>query len=125
MTDVLQSAIAAVPNLIPRRIVRYKRGEDHIGLHATVGSTRIDYEDEHGVRLRAEVRDYLIKPADLVISDVTVEPEEGDEIIDSGEGGIPRTYQVMGVESGRAWRWTDRYHTMYRIHTKQTDEVEG
>jgi len=121
MTDILQTAMAMLPKLLPRRIVRYQRVDDYVNLEVTVGSTTVDYEDEHEVRLKAEIRDYLIPVADLILSDANTEPEEGDLIIDTEEGAT-RTYTVMGIESGVPWRHTDRYHTMFRIHTRQTDE---
>jgi len=123
MTDILQAALAAIPSLVPKREIRYSRGDDFVILNATVGATRIDYRDENGIRLKSEVRDYLIKPADLIIADNLTEPVEGDEIIDTNEDAATRTYTVMGIEAGEPWRWTDRYHIMYRVHTRQTDEA--
>lgn len=123
MVDLLQTALSGLSKMLPHRQVRYQRGESYVDLEsATVAVTTVDYEDEHGVRLKAEIRDYLISPADLILDDVQVEPQESDEIIDTNEGGT-KTYVVMGIEAGVAWRYTDRYHTMFRIHTREADEV--
>jgi len=122
MSDLIQQALAGLPKLLPKRTVRYVRGDDYVDIDVTVGSTIVGYEDDHGVRLKAEVRDYLIEPGYLILSDVEIEPTEGDTIIDTTEGAT-RTYEVMPIGDGIAWRWTDRYHTMFRIHTRQSDEA--
>lgn len=122
MTDMLQMALAGFPKMLPRREIQYRRGGSHVNLECTVGRTIMDYESEHGVRIKAETRDYLIAPKDLVLDDAQVEPEEGDEIIDTNEG-TTQTYQVMETEFGIAWRYTDRYHTMFRVHVREVDEV--
>lgn len=120
MVDLLQTALAALPKLIPRRKVGYQRGDEQIWIDATVGRTALYYVDESGVRQFGEIRDYLIVPAELAFHGVEVEPEEDDLIIDTEDGN--RIFHIM-ADSGEVWRYTDRYRTMYRIHTKGSDEV--
>ena len=110
-----------VPKLIPKREVRYQRGDWWVELDATVGSTILTSTDEYGVRTRTEMRDYLIEPALLIIGGIQVEPAEGDKIIDTGEGKT-RTYMVMQGQGEEAWRYTDRYHSLLRIHVKEIEE---
>ena len=120
MTDFLRDCVGFVTALLPKRTVKYQRDtfwKDN--LEVTVGRTIIRYTQDEGVRLAVEVRDYLITPADLVIGGEVIEPDEGDLIFDSGEG-VERTYRVIAVE-GEIWRYTDRYHTLYRIHTKEVE----
>jgi len=122
MTDILQMATGLL-RLLPHRTIRYSRGEDYVNLeNATVGRTRVDYEDEHGVRMVGEIRNYLIPAKDLIINNSLTEPEEGDVIIDTNEG-TTKTYWVMGTEGSEAWRYTDRYHAMLRVYVRETDEV--
>lgn len=107
-----------VPKLIPRRNVRYERGDYFVVLEATVGMTMLITVDNFGVRTRAEQRDYLIVPALLILNSTEVLPEEEDLIIDTNEGSTI-TYKVMRGDAGESWRYTDRYHGMLRIHVKE------
>lgn len=121
MVDLLQVATGGLRVLLPQRKVRYSTDDGYVDLDVTVAATRVDYEDEHGVRMKAEIRDYLIDPLKLVIGDSRVEPQEGHKIVDTTEGAT-RTYEVMSIGDGIAWRYTDRFHTMLRVHTRQSDE---
>lgn len=107
-----------VPKLIPRRNVRYERGDYFVVLEATVARTILYTVDNYGVRVRAEMRDYLIVPELIILNSVEVLPEEEDLIIDTNEGGTI-TYKVMRGDAGESWRYTDRYHSLLRIHTKE------
>lgn len=117
MPDMLQSALSALPKLIPRREVGYRRGSVTITIKVTVGRSKIDYaDDDNNVRRFNEVRDYLIVPALLVISGSLTEPKEGDIIIDDSI-----LWRVV-PEAGEFWRYTDRYHTMFRVHVVESDD---
>jgi len=122
MTDFIQLALGALPVLLPKRTVTYMRGTNSVVIEVTVGRTSVEYEDDHGVRIRSEIRDYLIVPSDLILNSVEIEPEEGDKVIDNNEGNTS-TYVVMGTEYGQSWRWTDRYHTLMRVHAREMSEV--
>lgn len=111
-----------LPKLVPRRSVRYERGEYFVVLEATLARTILYQTDNQGMRVRAETRDYLIKPALLILNSVQVEPEEEDLIIDTGEGSTV-TYKVMSGDTGEAWRYSDRYHSLFRIHVKEVAVV--
>lgn len=91
-------------------------------LEATIARTILYQTDNNGMRVRAEMRDYLIKPALLVLNSVQVEPEEEDLIIDTNEGTTV-TYKVMSGDAGESWRYTDRYHSLLRIHVKEVAEA--
>ncbi len=120
MTDFLQLAEQLASALIPRRTVRYQRGEVYVDLDATVAASEVYFTDRNGMRVRAENRYYLIKVADLILSGSATEPAEGDEIIDTGDGAT-RTYRTMPGDSGEAWEY-QRYHTQYRINVMEVDE---
>ena len=122
MTDLLKTALALVPSLLPTRRVTYQRGDSSLLLDVTKGSSQVYYQDENGIRQRALSIDYIIvHPEKLILDGSVTLPEEGDKIIDDGEG-TSKTFQVLQGDMAEAWRYTDRYETMIRVHTKQVDE---
>jgi len=126
MADLIQSALASLKGWLPKRTVKYQRGDLEIELEATVARTMLRYTDEHGARRFMEVRDYLIDPSDLIpyVGGDKFEPAEGHRILDSEEGFLgERTYEVSSGGEEEVWRWTDRYHTLLRVHTVEIDEA--
>lgn len=121
MGNYFQNA-AGLLNLLPIREITYKRGDTTLTINAIAGITNISYEDQHGVIVRAKVQDFIVDPADLVISGNLFEPNEGDLIVDSyGPDGIVRTYEVNPSGTDNPWRWTDHHRTRMRIHVKEVD----
>ena len=47
--------------------------------------------------------------------EIIIEPQVGDEIEFLGS-----TYEVLAPSGEPAWRWSDAFHTAYRIHAKNT-----
>lgn len=93
--------------------VTYRRKSRSIPLTAIRGSTVGTVEDANGQRLRTFERDYLIDAVDLDFGDGAVEPALGDTITDDGH-----TYELVALtDSQLPWRWHDRAHTRYRVHT--------
>ena len=92
--------------------VTYRRDEDSHGVNATFGRTEYEVEDEYGLRVGAQVTDFLI-PADVFPFD---EPEAGDQIVADGV-----VYEVMNLAGQGHWRWSDPYRQTMRIHTKEVD----
>lgn len=122
MTDLLKTALALVPALLPSRKVTYQRGGYSCLLDVTVGSSPVYYNDEYGVRKRAFTHDYIITdPSQLILNGSVELPAEGDKVVDDSEG-TSKTFQVLQGDMAEAWRYTDRYETMIRVHTKQVDE---
>ncbi|MBS3821024.1 MAG: hypothetical protein KGY81_04595 [Phycisphaerae bacterium] len=80
-------------------------------VNATFGRTEYEVEDEYGLRVGAQVTDFLILADDL--SPAFDEPEAGDQIVADG-----RLYEVMALSGQGHWRWSDPYRTTMRIHTK-------
>lgn len=123
MVDWLQNAVVGLKKALPKRTVRYYRGSDWVEMEdVTVASTNVGYETGEGVRMNSKVRDYLIVPESLIINSIKVEPAEGDQIVDTNDGST-QTYEVMSLGGDMAWRYTDRYHTMLRVHTRDVIEV--
>jgi len=117
MVDLIETALSALPLLVPRREVGYKRGGETVTINATIARSAYFWVDNNDVRHYGEGRDYLIKPADLVIGGSIVEPVEGDQIVDEGN-----LYTVMAEGGGEVWRYESRYHKLLRVHTKESDD---
>lgn len=92
--------------------VTYSRDETELALNATFGRTEYEVEDDYGLRVGAEVTDFLIAAADF--APTFGEPEAGDRIITDGT-----VYEVMALSGQGHWRWSDPYRTTLRIHTKE------
>lgn len=99
--------------------VTYRRGETELEVNATFGRTEYEVEDDYGLRVGAEVTDFLILGEDL--SPTFGEPEAGDQIVTpstgSGQAGV--VHEVMSLAGQGHWRWCDLHRTTMRIHTKE------
>ena len=91
--------------------VVYRRlGGETAAIMAVVGRTVFRSTDESGIWTRVETRDFIVAKELL-----SQEPEVGDEIEFLGH-----TYEVLSPNGEPAWRWSDAFHTAYRIHAKHT-----
>jgi hypothetical protein len=97
--------------------VTYLRGASAVTVPATIGRTGYEQSTEDGLTVRAEVRDYLINVADLVLDDVPAQPKQGDRIAE-GDPATGRVFEVMSGAGEGPWRYSDAYRTVYRIHAK-------
>lgn len=79
-------------------------------IRAVVGRTVFRATDADGIWTRIETRDFIV-PKELLAS----EPQVGDEIEFLGH-----TYEVLSPPGEPCWRWSDGFHTAYRIHAKHT-----
>jgi len=81
---------------------------------AKLGRTLFRAENQFGVTVRTEQRDFIIRAADL---DIT--PEVGDEIRYDG-----KTYSVSAPNGEPCWKWHTRTsHSQMRIHAKFNGEI--
>jgi hypothetical protein len=104
------------------RPVVYRRGAAEVAVQATIGRTLLKLDDGYGgVRMEWTDRDFLIPAADLVLGAVVVLPERGD-VIRETVGAATFVYEVMAPGKEPAWRWSDVYRKVLRIHTKQVGE---
>ena len=89
--------------------VVYRRlGGEPVSIKAVVGRTVFRSTDESGIWTRIETRDFIVGKALI-----DFEPQVGDEIEFLGS-----TYEVLAPSGEPAWRWSDAFHTAYRIHAK-------
>jgi len=121
MSDLLQNAAAALPLFMPRRNVTYRQGGVAISISATPGRSIVMYEGDDGMRIKIEMRNYLIQVGELVIGGAEITPNEGDTITDDNEGSTI-TY-VVASDGGMSWRWSSRYHKQYRVIVKERSEM--
>ena len=98
--------------------VIYRRfGQADQQVNATYGKTDYEVTGDYtgggaggggGATIRTHVIDFLI-----LADDLGHEPKAGDAVVADG-----RKYEVMDLAGDGAWRWSDPYHTTFRIHTK-------
>jgi hypothetical protein len=101
------------------RPIAYRRGAEEVTLQATIGRTLLKLDDGYGgVRMEWTDRDFLIHAADLVLSGNAVLPERGD-VIRETQGGKVFVYEVMAPGKEPAWRWSDVFRKVLRVHAKQ------
>jgi len=87
---------------------RFRRGGS-VELTASVGRTLFRAENEYGVTIRVESRDFLVSAEKL-----PDEPQSGDRIVHAG-----RVYEVLAPNGEPVWRWSGPQHVTRRIHTKE------
>jgi hypothetical protein len=122
MPDLLQTGsdwLVAQLQAHVSRVVVYQRGAEVVSVLATVGRTLLKLDDGYGnVRIEWTDRDFLIPAVSLVLAGVAVLPERGD-LIRETQGATTYVYEVMAPGKEPAWRWSDVYRNLLRIHTKQ------
>ena len=91
--------------------VTYRRGDVHLLVNATFGRTQYEVTDDYGLRVGAEVTDFLIAADELVSLG---EPQSGDQIVADGV-----VFEVMSLAGQGHWRWSDQYRTTMRVHAKE------
>lgn len=122
MPDLLRTGSDWLTDMLKEhasRPVVYRRGAVEVTAQATVGRTLLKLDDGYGgVRMEWTDRDFLVHAADLVLGAATVLPERGD-VIRETQGEKTFVYEVMAPGKEPAWRWSDVYRKVLRIHTKQ------
>jgi len=99
-------------NLTVPAIYIRKSGEV-ILLDVSLGRTIFRAENEYGVTIRTESRDFLIATTNLPNT-----PERGDEIHFHN-----RRYEVLAPNGEPVWRWSGACNLKRRIHTKEIGDV--
>ena len=111
---MIQSGIAHMRAMqmqsVASEIVYKRLGGDALSVKAVVGRTIFRSTDVDGIWTRVETRDFIVPSGTLGF-----EPQVGDEIEFLGN-----TYEVLAPSGEPAWRWSDAFHTAYRIHAKNT-----
>lgn len=85
---------------------------------ATLGQTAFRIDDPvKGSRIERTDRDFLVAAEDLIIGGVAVEPQRGDQVLQT-VGSSTHTYEVLAPNAEPPWRWADAHRKVLRIHTK-------
>lgn len=92
--------------------ISYRRDTSMLAtaIPAKLGSTLFRADDQSGVTIRTEQRDFILRMSQLPTA---FEPVTGDEIIHDGH-----KYMVSAPNGEPCWRWHTRLnHSQIRIHT--------
>ena len=97
--------------------VTYRRGaSENSNILATLGESEFPRESREGLTTEERTQDFLISVADLTLGSTQVTPEPGDQVVVSGLG----TFEVTSPGGSEpAWRYSDSFHTILRIHTRE------
>lgn len=96
-------------NCLTVPVTYVRRGGLRRDVDATVGRTLFRAEDQYGVTVRIESRDFLVSAEEL-----PDEPERGDVVIHCG-----KRYEVLAPNNEPVWRWSGPENSVRRIHTKE------
>ena len=101
--------------------VTYFRGTDSVSVTAVVGESVFEEVAGDGeIRPQIKTVDFLLKPADLVLSGSVTDPQRGDRVQRSdGE-----TFDVLPGVNGSTWQWSDARKTFLRIHSVRRVESQ-
>ncbi len=91
------------------------RNRGLLSLSASLGKTLFRAEDEYGITVRVESRDFLISASQLPF-----EPVRGDSIDYAGY-----RYEVLAPNGEPVWRWSGASHITRRIHTKEIGKINA
>lgn len=94
-------------------VIYRRRDGSEAEITATLGRTLFRAENEYGVTIRIESRDFIVSA-----SDMPSDPERGDRIVHAG-----RLYEVLAPNGEPCWRWSVANHVMRRIHTKEIGAI--
>ena len=94
-------------------IVYVRKSGEVLRIKASVGRTLFRAENEYGVTIRAESRDFLVAGSDL-----PNDPVRGDNILYEGH-----RYEVLAPNGEPVWRWCGTSRLTRRIHTKEIGDA--
>ena len=98
--------------------VIYARGAQSFCVQATLGRKLLKTTDSYGeTRIEVTDMDFLILATDLVLNRERIEPKSGD-MVRVTQGDQVLTYEVTAYGNEPAWRYSDQFNTVLRIHTK-------
>lgn len=90
-------------------VIYQEKNGSAVSVTAAIGRTLFRAENEYGVTIRTESRDFLISAEQL-----PAEPQRGDKIFHAG-----RLYEVLAPNGEPVWRWSGTQNIIRRIHTKE------
>jgi hypothetical protein len=124
VSDVLADAAAWLAGQLKTNVselVTYVRGNQSITVSATFASQLLRVSDREGnTKVERPDADFIIAAADINFGAGQVEPAAGD-IVQVVYGNVTKQFKLMPMGGGSepAWRYTDPFQTMVRVHTKK------
>jgi len=98
------------------KTVTYRRGIQEVELTAVLGESEFPRTDSEGLTTEEISQDFILMVSELILDEVAVEPEPGDQIEVDGFG----TFAVRSPGGSEpAWRFSDPTRKLYRIHTQE------
>lgn len=86
-------------------------------VEAVIGKTIFRLDNGYGIHERIESRDFLIATDKYAFDGEATLPDRGDRIRKT-KGAETFVYEVMAPGREPAWRYSDAFRTLLRIHTK-------
>jgi hypothetical protein len=100
-------------------VTLHRGAQSTAGVAAVFAETTAIVDEGNGGTSTVKSADFLILVTDYVIGGQAVEPASGDLIRYGGD-----YYQVLPFAGEPHERYSDPFHTRYRIHTKQIEAPE-
>ena len=113
--------------------VVYRRlGGDALSVKAVVGRSVFRSTDVDGIWTRIETRDFIVGKGQIGCEPQVVpaacrrlrpigkQPARAKARASDEIEFLGNTYEVLSPNGEPAWRWSDAFHTAYRIHAKHT-----
>lgn len=120
MANMLQNASEWLSGVLLQNageLVTYVRDAVRVeSVSSGIGESVCSTLDASGMPVEVESTDFLIGQSDLTAGGIA-EPQRGDQI-ERVVNGVTRVYDVVGPGGGACWRYSDRFGTLLRIHTK-------
>jgi len=98
--------------------VTYKRGANSVTVNAGIAETTARTINEQGFEIQVRAVDFLIEVDDLIILAANIKPDVGDTVTRTVNGETI-IYEVLKTIDEKEYRESDRYGTIFRIHTKE------
>ena len=119
LTNAVVSAFATLKAVAGVAVIYRRQVDDtEISLTAVRGKTELETQEANGLHTRANVADFLVVAADLIVDGERFEPEAGDRITETLNGET-LTHEVMSPGGTMdAWTWSDAGRSVIRLHTK-------
>ncbi len=122
MTNMLQDGATWLSGQLKNssgRVVTYRRGFRTVeNLTATPYEQEAEVASAGGLNTVVTWYEWTIAAADLVIAGAVVEPQEGDQIIET-LSGVTTTWEVMPVAKRKHFDWLDSSGILLKVRTKR------
>lgn len=120
--DFLNDALSGPLGGSAGTAVVYVRGLTRANWTATTGSTEWETESDPDTVSAWKSRDYIGAAADLTSQGIAMPPLAGDQVIEVIAGQTV-THELMDVNNGQPFRFSDSGEKRVRVHTKEISRV--